>query len=122
LRVLISIIGIAVFLLIGIFMLINTPANPQLIPQIQNEILPTYNQVIKFVEQDDTNKNTYNGQEFNCLDYANGLKENATQSGFKCAVVVLGLELQGFTTASHAIVCFETQDRGQVFIEPQSDK
>ena len=42
---------------------------------------------------------------------------NAEADGIRCAYVRLG-----FPALGHAIVAFQTTDRGLVFVEPQSDE
>ena len=78
---------------------------------------PSYQEMSNFLKQDETSEQEYLENEYSCVDFAADVKENAAKEGLRCAYVVI--EYLGLT--GHAIVAFDTTDRGLVYIEPQSD-
>jgi len=77
---------------------------------------PTYNEAILFKATDQTDKNTYDEISYTCTNFAADFKNNAFDVGYRCGLV----EIES-PSLSHAIVCFDTIDRGLIFIEPQWD-
>lgn len=78
----------------------------------------TYDQLIKFLDEDKTDQMQYNGT-FQCADFAEMLHNNAEAAGINC----------GFTAISfkhgigHACNVFDTTDRGLIFIDDiEADK
>ena len=78
---------------------------------------PSYQEMEDFLKQDETSEQEYLENEYICVDFAADVKANAAEEGLRCAYVVI--EYIGLT--GHAIVAFDTTDRGLVYIEPQSD-
>jgi hypothetical protein len=78
---------------------------------------PSYQEMKDFLEQDETSEQEYLSNEYICVDFAANVKANATKQGVRCGYVVV--EYLG--TNGHAIVAFDTTDRGLVYIEPQFD-
>jgi len=78
---------------------------------------PTYQEVLSFVVSDQTDKNQYNEETYTCVNFAADFKNNAFQAGYRCGYVIIE-----FPELGHAIVCFNTTERGLVFIEPQDDE
>jgi len=78
---------------------------------------PTYAELMDFLAQDSTDSNPYIDGAYVCFDYAADLNNAADAAGFPAAYVRLRSDDWG-----HAIVAFETADKGLVYIEPQSDK
>ena len=78
---------------------------------------PTYKEMIEFLGQDKTDSNPFIRGEYVCFDFAAELNNNAEANGIRAAYVRIRAKEWG-----HAVVAFETADRGLVFIEPQSDK
>lgn len=78
---------------------------------------PTYNEALKFLAQDQTDKNQYNEDTYYCFHFAADVKKNAFKVGYRCGLVYIE-----FTSGAHAIVCFNTTDKGIIFIEPQTDE
>jgi len=78
---------------------------------------PSYQEMKDFLEQDETSEQEYLRNEYICVDFAANVKANAAEEGIRCAYVVI--EYLG--TNGHAIVAFDTTDRGLVYIEPQFD-
>ena len=78
---------------------------------------PSYQEMQDFLQQDETSEQEYLKNEYICVDFAANVKANAAEEGIRCAYVVI--EYLG--TTGHAIVAFDTTDRGLVYIEPQFD-
>lgn len=76
---------------------------------------PTYSEALRFMWMDQTDKHMYM-ENYTCLNFAADFKGNALEAGYKCGFVYLK-----FPEGAHALVCFNTTDRGIVFIEPQFD-
>lgn len=77
---------------------------------------PTYNEAIIFVYLDKTDLNEYS-QNYTCGCFAMDFKNNSLRAGYRCGVVIVVFSVMG-----HMIDCFNTTDRGLIFIEPQTDK
>jgi hypothetical protein len=77
---------------------------------------PTYQEALQFIGSDQTDKNQYN-QSYTCINFANDLVNNALNQGYRCGFVIID-----FPESCHAIVCFNTSDRGLIFVEPQTDE
>lgn len=77
---------------------------------------PTYNEMIKFIENDTTDEKKYHRDYYNCLDFTNDVLENAKKQNIRVGFVHVFLDGR-----DHAIVCFDTTDKGLYFLEPQAD-
>jgi hypothetical protein len=75
---------------------------------------PTYQEALQFISSDQTDKNQYN-QSYTCISFANDFVNNALNEGYRCGFVVID-----FPESCHAIVCFNTSDKGLIFVEPQT--
>jgi len=78
---------------------------------------PTYKEMREFLTRDETDSNSFIKGEYVCSDFAAELNHNAEVSGIRVAYVRIRSEKWG-----HAVVAFETVDRGLIFVEPQSDR
>ena len=78
---------------------------------------PTYNEVAMFIGEDDTNTNQYVPDIFTCIDFAQGVNNNAEKQGIRCCVIHVEFE-----NKAHALIGFNTVDKGMVYVEPQSDE
>ena len=78
---------------------------------------PTYSEVISFITSDKTDKKQYS-EHFTCINFAQEVNNNAEARGIRCGVVFVNLS----GGDGHALVAFNTMDRGLVFFEPQSDE
>ena len=78
---------------------------------------PTYKEMMSFISDDDTDKAEYITGEYECTDFATRLCNNAEEEGIRCAYV--SLRFPG--GKGHAIVAFNTIDKGLTYIEPQYD-
>jgi hypothetical protein len=77
---------------------------------------PTYDEMITFLRADKTNENVYDADTYNCYDYTSDLCKNAVAQGYRIGFVYLY-----FKESAHALVCFNTTDRGLIYVEPQYD-
>jgi len=77
---------------------------------------PTYAELTTFLAADDTHLKPYIDGHYVCFDYAADLNNNADAAGLQAAYVRLRSSDWG-----HAVVAFQTLDRGLVYIEPQSN-
>ncbi|MFA5056184.1 MAG: hypothetical protein WC562_08495 [Dehalococcoidia bacterium] len=78
---------------------------------------PTYSELQRFIEEDNTDKNEYVEGIYSCSDFAASLNNNAVQLGYNAAYVYIAYP----DGSGHAINAFQTVDKGIIFIEPQYD-
>jgi len=78
---------------------------------------PTYNEIREFVAKDQTDKKTYIPGVYVCHNFSVDVIKNAYENNIHAGYV--SLENNG--TPIHAIVVFNTCDRGLIFLEPQMD-
>lgn len=76
----------------------------------------TYTELVEFLAADRTDSNEFVSGEYVCFDFAAELNNSAEASGIRAAYVRIRSK-----EWAHAVVAFETVDRGVIFIEPQSD-
>lgn len=77
---------------------------------------PTYAEAIAFINSDKTDQNEYT-PDYVCYDFTADFNANAFQAGYRCGFVYIE-----FFDGAHAITCFNTTDRGLIYIEPQTDE
>ncbi len=80
---------------------------------------PTYEEVIAFLGQDETDENEYVEDTYGvyvCSHFARDVCNNAEEAGFRCAFVELR-----YLDGGHAIIAFDTIDEGLVYFVPQTD-
>jgi hypothetical protein len=77
---------------------------------------PTYQEALQFISSDQTNTNQYN-ETYTCINFANDFVKDALNQGYRCGYVIVE-----FPQENHAMVCFNTSDKGLIFIEPQNDE
>jgi hypothetical protein len=79
---------------------------------------PTYLQVQEFIQYDTTDNHCYVNGSYACSNFASDFRTNAARAGYECGlVVVLFVDLK-----SHELDCFNTTDKGVIFVEPQLDQ
>lgn len=78
---------------------------------------PTISQLREFLAGDKTDFNSYTKGEYVSFNFAADLNNNAEANGIRAAYVRIHSR-----EWEHAIVAFETTDKGLIFIEPQSDR
>ena len=93
---------------------LNAPES--VLPPEVNGHNQTYEQVIDFVKSDDTDEIAY-GFGFNCVDAAFRMWRKATWDG----IVAVPVAIQYTSPSGHMVIGFPTNDKGDIFIDPQSD-
>jgi len=85
---------------------------------------PSWSQLKSFLLEDNTDEMEYIYPVVVCADFADKLKRNAEEAGWRCAFV--SVKLEGYpdwydygipSSTEHACNAFETTDRGLVFID-----
>ena len=77
---------------------------------------PTFQELRDFILRDPTSRNEFVLNKYECRHFATEVCNNAEAEGLRCAFVLLGFE-----RGQHAVVAFDTTDRGLVYIETQTD-
>jgi len=77
---------------------------------------PTFQKMRDFILKDTTSRNQFILNEYECRHFATDVNNNADTAGIRCAFVLLC-----YRNSQHAVVAFETTDRGMIYIEPQTD-
>ena len=79
---------------------------------------PTYEQMMSFIREDRTDKKQYIEGEYVCTNFAMDVCNYAEEEGIRCAYVNLWYPNE----MGHAIIAFNTIDKGLIYIEPQTDE
>jgi hypothetical protein len=74
----------------------------------------SYNELIAFLDQDDTEDSLYVMPNYTCVDFSAELFNNAQARGIKCAMVSVTFKE---AIPGHAFNAFQTTDRGIVYID-----
>lgn len=77
---------------------------------------PTFQELRDFILRDPTSRNKFVLNRYECRHFATEVDNNAETEGLRCAFVLLCFE-----RGQHAVVAFDTTDKGLVYIEPQTD-
>jgi hypothetical protein len=77
---------------------------------------PTFQELRDFILKDPTSRDQFALNQYECRHFATEVNNNAEVEGLRCAFVLLC-----FDRGQHAVVAFDTVDRGLVYIEPQTD-
>ena len=77
---------------------------------------PTYQELRDFIKHDLTDSNKYVKGVYMCADFAADVNNNAEFQGIRAAYVIIHAR-----EWNHAVVAFETVDKGIIFIEPILD-
>ncbi|MEM4164276.1 MAG: hypothetical protein QXJ86_00330 [Nitrososphaerales archaeon] len=82
---------------------------------VQNRTLrnPTWQELVDFLKEDETNTLIYIAKEFDCSGFAITLRDHAIAKGFRAAYV----EIEFTDGNSHALVAFQTVDKGLVYVD-----
>ena len=82
---------------------------------------PTYEQVIKFLEKDNTDEHPSDPSSYDCVDFAEELHNNAEAAGLKCGVVDVNLveeDIDGVVYRSgHECNVFKLKERSLLFVD-----
>lgn len=76
---------------------------------------PTNQQMLSFMATDTVHNSVYSST-YVCWNFCNDYINEAFKAGWRCGFVYIA-----FPTAAHSAVCFNTTDKGIVFVEPQSN-
>lgn len=79
---------------------------------------PTYDEVLEFIGEDETDEMDYVEGEFECLDFCMMFRNNAFKKGYISYTVWIDFVGQSF---GHSIIGFNTTDRGMIYLDPQLD-
>jgi hypothetical protein len=77
---------------------------------------PTFEEMRNFIIKDTTSRKQFILNKYECRHFATEVDNNAKIAGWRC-----GFALLCYTQGQHAVVAFNTIDRGLIFIEPQTD-
>lgn len=77
---------------------------------------PSFKELRDFILNDTTSRNKFLLNQYECRHFATEVVNNAEAGGLRAAFVLLG-----YDRGQHAVVAFDTTDRGLVYIEPQTD-
>jgi hypothetical protein len=77
---------------------------------------PDFETVKDFILNDPTSRKQFVINEYECRHFATDVNNNAEALGIRCAMVLVCFE-----RGQHAVVAFDTTDRGIVYIEPQTN-
>ena len=92
----------------------------KIMPTDENDnIDPEYELLVLFLSVDKTDENEYQKYWYTCINFAQDLSSNANKLGIRCKYVIID---QKDSDVNHAIVSFNTTDRGVLYVEPQTDK
>ena len=99
--------------------LVGATGNPIILVNNPNATNPTWNQLINFIKQDETDKHPYLFRSFVCADFAEMLHNSAEKAGIRAAFVSLqlGSSPDYPMGGGHACNAFQTTDRGLVYID-----
>jgi len=78
---------------------------------------PTFQEMKDFILKDTTSRKQFILNKYECRHFAADVNNNAEAAGIRCALVLLC-----YSNGQHAVVAFETTDRGLIYIEPQTDE
>jgi hypothetical protein len=77
---------------------------------------PTFEEMRNFIIKDPTSRKQFIANQYECRHFATQVDNNAKAAGWEC-----GFALLCYAQGQHAVVAFNTTDRGLIFIEPQTD-
>jgi len=78
---------------------------------------PTFKEARNFITDDQTNRNKWARNVYECRHFATDVCNHARDAGWNCAFVLFCYE-----HGQHAVVAFNTTDQGLIYIDPQNDK
>jgi hypothetical protein len=97
---------------------VKAAGSPVCLVNSKNATDPSWDELLTFLEQDDTNEHLFREGVFVCADFAELLHNNAEASGIRAAFV--GVDFRGDEEA-HALNAFNTTDKGLVYVDCTSD-
>ncbi|MBN1643318.1 MAG: hypothetical protein JW856_00635 [Dehalococcoidales bacterium] len=78
---------------------------------------PTYASLLAFLASDTTDEHSYIKDAYVCWNFTSDVITNAAKQHIRCAFVYIE-----YPDSAHAIIAFNTTDKGIVYIEPQTDE
>jgi hypothetical protein len=114
------IIAVSVILITSSMMLFITDRGNIIsytLEHIQDWKNPTYEEMQDFISSDDTDLHVFIKGNYECKQYCFDIIRNAREHGYRAGYVTLSNPLGD----DHAIICFDTTDKGLFFVEPQLD-
>lgn len=75
---------------------------------------------MQFIQEDETQRETFVLNSFDCVQFSEALIKNAKEQGFDAIPVMVGWD-SGDDLILHMFVAFNTSD-GIIWIEPQNDR
>jgi hypothetical protein len=94
----------------------NSPSNTITDGQSITLNNPTFEEMKDFLAKDPTSEKPFVSGIFECRHFATEVDNNAQAAGWQCAFVLIC-----YAQGQHAVVAFDTIDRGIIYIEPQTD-
>lgn len=79
---------------------------------------PSHWEVMNFILNDPTSDETYDDENYNCLNYAKDVNNKAESLGIRCVFVYVDL----WGSSDHACVGFNVTYKGMMYFEPQTDR
>lgn len=112
----------------------NSTGSIVAITNYKNATDPTYDQLMQFLREDNTDSFYYADPDFTCADFARQVHDSAEAKGIRCAIVAIDFEDRmpdyniyndgtstpkpaDTTSAGHGLNMFNTTDRGPVYID-----
>ena len=78
---------------------------------------PSYDEAVAFLRNDKTDENEYVLDTYLCSHFAKDVCNNADAEGLRCAFVRIV-----YPDGAHAIIAFNTIDKGLVYFDPRTDE
>ena len=96
--------------------IVEPTLEPEPSPDVGHKVSdPTFSEVVAFLNSSTVNWELYKDG-YVCWNFACDLQKDAYEKGIRSAFVGIS-----FPKSGHAIIAFETTDKGLVYIEPQID-
>ena len=115
--------GIIIFFAFLFGYMLNTPETiiveqePQFLEVGAPVHKPTLEEVEEFLRYDKTDLKNYINGSYMCLDFSLDVARNASYFGIEAFPSIIIRN----TTSAHAVVCFDTVEKGVIYFEPQTD-
>jgi len=86
------------------------------------DLEPNLRQVKNFLRENKIDEREYNLEEYKCTDFSEDFVEDFMNAGFFSCTTNLKWYNETGDIVGHQIVTIKTEERGIIFVEPQSDK
>lgn len=74
----------------------------------------TYDEILNFISEDQTDKMQYIDHKWNCVNFAQIVHNNAEEKGIRCGLVTISYKDK---KTAHALNVFNTTDKGLIYID-----